>query len=248
MSDGSDGFRIAHLFADHGVESEVLSAFGHVTRFTIDPRPTPFVDETVQIDLMAEKPLGRFDLALLHPNCGDVADTTSITGDLDEQEFQITRAREIAESIADHYVIENKPRNELRDSTVMTGYQFGLPFEYKRAFESSFLIRAPVREQQLTEKSVTPYFYSDRTKEWWLAVKGYRGDYPKSHLSKNALPAVYVQTVVRSWLEAVNDRDGTVPQDNNQPAPPKVAEDQTTLVQADGWRNDCPVDTEGDHS
>jgi len=226
---GTERFRIAHLFADHGVESEVLSAFGHVTRFTIDPRPTPFVAETVKMDLMAEIPSGSFDLALLHPNCGDVADTTSITGDPDEQEFQITRAREIAESIADHYVIENKPRDELRDPTVMTGYQFGLPFEYKRAFESTFSIETPVREQRLTEKPVTPYFYSDRTKEWWLAAKGYRGDYPKAHVAKNALPAIYVQTLVRSWLEAVNGRDATVPQDNNDPAPKAVPDDQATF-------------------
>ena len=220
---------IAHLFADHGVESEVLSAFGHVTRFTIDPRPTPFVDETVQMDLMANIPSGSFDLALLHPNCGDVADTTSITGDPDEQEFQITRAREIAESIADHYVIENKPRDELRNATVMTGYQFGLPFEYKRGFESTFSINTPVREQQLTEKPVTPYFYSDRSKEWWLAAKGYRGDYPKAHVAKNALPSIYVKTLVRSWFESVNDRDAAVPQDNNDPAPRKIEDDQSDL-------------------
>jgi len=222
---------IAHLFADHGVESEVLSAFGHVTRFTIDPRPTPFVDETVQMDLMADMPSGSFDLALLHPNCGDVADTTSITGDPNEQEFQITRAREIAESIADHYVIENKPRDELRNPTVMTGYQFGLPFEYKRGFESTFSIKTPVREQQLTEKPVTPYFYSDRSKEWWMAAKGYRGDYPKAHVAKNAVPSIYVETLVRSWLEAVNGRDATVPQDNNDPAPRKVEDDQSDLTE-----------------
>jgi hypothetical protein len=111
----------------------------------------------------------------------------------------------------------------------MTGYQFGLPFEYKRAFESTFSIETPVREQRLTEKPVTPYFYSDRTKQWWLAAKGYRGDYPKSHVAKNALPAIYVQTLVRSWLEAVNDQDATVPQDNNDPAPASVPGDQATI-------------------
>lgn len=234
MTDETDRLRIAHLFADHGVESEVLSTFGHVTRYTIEPRETPFVDETVQMDLMRETPSREFDLAVLHPNCGDVADTTSITGDPSEQEYQIDRARDLGQNIATHYVIENKPRDDLRDPAVMTGYQFGLPFEYKRAFESSFPITTPAREQRLVEKPVTPYFYSDRTKQWWQAAKGYRGDYPKEHLAKNCLPAIYVQTLLRSYLEAVNDRDAEVPQDNNDPAPRRVTSDQATLLQEVG--------------
>jgi hypothetical protein len=222
-------FRIAHGFADHGVESEVLSAFGHVTRYTIDPRSSEFVDRTVQMDLMENSPSEKFDFGVFHPNCGDVADTTSITGNPAEQEYQIGRAREIASQTCDHYVIENKPRDELRDPTVMTGYQFGLPFEYKRAFESSFEIVTPARDQPLVEKPVSPYFYSDRSKQWWLATKGYNGDYPKEHVAKNALPRVYVQTIVRSWLEAVNERDGEVPQDNNSPAPRRIDGKQATL-------------------
>jgi hypothetical protein len=221
--------RIAHLFADYGVEGEVLVRVGHVTRFTIDPEPNPFVDETVRIDLMEELPSGRFDLALLHPRCTDVADMTSISGDPEDHANQIPRAREIARSIADDYVIENKPRDDLRDPTVLNGRMFGLPIKYERAFEASFPIKRPPRERELPEKNVSPYFYSDRSKAWWRVVKGYQGDYPKGHLSKNALPRCYVETVVRSWLEARTERDGTVPQDNNTPAPPKVTADQAEL-------------------
>jgi hypothetical protein len=227
--------RIAHLFADYGVESEVLSRLGHVTRFTIDPEPTPFVDETVTMDLMEQIPSGTFDLVLLHPRCTDRSEMTSISGDPDDHANQVPRAREIAEQIARDYVIENKPREDLRDPTVLNGRMFGLPVAYERAFETSFRVKQPPRERALGEKTVSPYFSADRSAEWWQTVKGYRGDYPKQHLAKNALPRVYVEHVVRSFLEARNPRDGTVPQDNNDPAPRTVAEDQSTL--ADGGRN-----------
>ena len=229
---GGDTYRIAHLFADHGVESEVLSRFGPVLRFTIKPRPTPFVAETVTMDLMERMPSGQFDLAVLHPRCTDQSDMTSIDGDPDDHENQIPRAREIAEAIAEDYVIENKPRDDLRDPTVLNGKMFGLPIHYERAFETSFPVKSPPRERTLGEKTVTPYYYSDRSTDWWRTVKGYRGDYPKQHLAKNALPSVYVETIVRSWLEARNDRDATVPQDNNGRAPRQVPEDQARLVAA----------------
>jgi len=222
-------YTVAHLFADHGVECEVLTRLGYVVRFTIDPKPSSFDDQTVQIDLMKRMPSGLFDLAVLHPNCGDVADLTSISGDRDEQEFQIKRAREIGQRIADDYIIENKPRDELRDPVVLNGRMFGLPIKYERAFETSFPVKSPPRERELGEKTVTPYYYSDRSIEWWKQVKGYSGEYPKEHLAKNALPAVYVETIVRSWLETAG-RDATEPQDNNSPAPREVTEDQTTLV------------------
>jgi hypothetical protein len=227
--------KIAHLFADYGVESEVLSRFGTVVRFTIEPRSSLFVDETVQMDLMESTPLRQFDLALLHPRCTDASDMTSIDGDPDDHENQIPRARQIAKQIAEDYIIENKPRDDLRDPSVLNGRMFGLPINYQRAFETTFPVISPPRERTLTEKPVSPYFYSDRSTKWWRAVKGYRGDYPKQHLAKNALPAVFVETVVRSWLEARNDRDATAPQDNNDPAPRDVTTDQTTLADGSGF-------------
>lgn len=223
------GISIAHLFADHGVESEVLSRLGHVTRFTIDPRPSLFIDKTVQIDLMSEMPAGEFDLAVLHPRCTDKSDMTSISGDPSEYTNQIPRARKIARTIADDYVIENKPRDDLREPTVLNGRMFGLPIAYERAFETSFPVRSPPRERTLGDKTVTPYFYADRSKEWWRVVKGYSGDYPKQHLAKNALPSVYVETLARSWLEARNEQDTKEPQDNNTRAPRTIADGQKQL-------------------
>jgi hypothetical protein len=178
----------------------------------------------------------------------DESDMTSIDGDPDDYENQIPRAREIAGLIADDYVIENKPRDDLRDPTVLNGYMFGLPIHYERAFETSFSMRSPPRERTLGEKTVSPYFYSDRSTEWWRAVKGYRGDYPKQHLAKNALPSVYVKTVVRSWLEARNERDAEVPQDNNDRAPREVADDQATLLTVADGGNSRDLQPGTDHS
>lgn len=220
---------ILHAFADYGVESEVLASVGTVTRWTLDPEPNPYVEETVAVDLMESVPSGSFDLAVLHPRCTDESDMTSISGDPDEHENQIPRAREIAEKVADDYVIENKPRDDLRDPTVLHGRMFGLPLAYERAFETTFPVRAPVRHQPLADKTVSPYFYADRTREWWAATKGFVGDYPKGHLAKNTLPAAYVRTLLRSWLESRETRDAEVPQDNNDPAPRSIEADQTTL-------------------
>lgn len=42
-----------------------------------------------------------------------------------------------------------------------------------------------------------------------------------------------VETLVRSWLKTVNDRDAAEAQNNNSPAPPKVTEDQATLTEVE---------------
>ncbi|WP_135827904.1 hypothetical protein [Halorussus halobius] len=227
-TDGTEQVRIAHLFADHGVEAEVLAAHAEVHRFTIDPRPNEFVAETTEIDLMEEIPRGRFDLALLHPKCTKWADMPDV--DPEDHDNQIPRARELGCRIADDYVIENKPRAPLEDAVVLHGRMFGLPLAYERAFEASFPILQPPQQQQFGEKTVSPYFLADRTTEWWKATKGYRGDYPKQHLAKNALPAAYVRFIVRSWLESRDTRDAEEVQDNNSPAPRTVPEDQAKLT------------------
>jgi len=214
-----------------------------VHRFTLDPKPNEFVTETTEMDLMDSMPEDTFDLALLHPRCTDKSDMTSISGDPDDHENQIPRAREIARQVADSYIMENKPREDLHDPVVLNGRMFGLPLAYERGFETSFEVPQPPVQQHFGEKTVTPYYYSDRSRSWWETTKGYIGSYPKQHLAKNALPAAYVRYLTRAWLEATNDRDGMVPQDNNGPAPVEVPDDQATLVQPDGGRNGRSVDT-----
>ncbi|WP_132060220.1 hypothetical protein [Halorussus amylolyticus] len=218
----------------------MLATFGSVVRVTIEPRENPYVDQTFQMDLMAETPDLKLDLALLHPKCTDKSQMTSISGDPDDHENQIGRAREIAQEIATDYVLENKPRDDLRNPTVLNGKMFGLPIHYERAFETSFRVETPPRERTLGEKTVSPYFFSDRTHDWWQATKGYRHHWPKEHLAKNALPAVYVQHLVRSWLETTTDHDGETIPDNNGPPPRKVSGEQATLT------DDGPLGTKSD--
>lgn len=218
---------IYHLFCDYGVESEALSAYGDVHRFTIDPEPNEFVASTTAMDLMGETPDGSADLVVAHPACTKWSDMPDV--DPEDHENQIPRARELAMSLGDHWIIENKPRAPLNDPVTFAGKQFGLPIAYERAFETSFPVRSPPRERSLgTECS--PYFYADRSKEWWASVKGVIGDYPKQHIAKNALPAAYVHELGRAWLRAVNERDSKVAQDNNSRAPPRVTADQATLT------------------
>lgn len=223
--------QILHAFADYGVESEVLSMYGSVTRWTKKPKPNAFVDETVAVDLMEDLPEGQFDLGLVHPKCTDKSQMTSISGDPEDHENQIPRAREIVQERCDHYIIENKPRDDLRDPTRLNGKQFGIPIHYERAFETSFRVEEPPRYAALDTECST-YFSADRTKEWWRTTKGYRGDYPKEHLVKNCLPAAYVHFLMRSYFRAVNGVDAAEPSNNNGRPPREVANDQADLLEA----------------
>jgi hypothetical protein len=225
-----DEFRVLHAFADYGVEAEPLSAYGEVTRWTIDPEPNEFVAETRAVDLLDELPSGSFDLGLFHPKCTKWSRMTSIDGDPDEHEDQIPRAREIARETCDHWIVENRPEAPLENPTVLNGKMFGLPVWYERAFETSFPVDQPPRERPL-DTEVSTYFSADRTKQWWRSIKGVRGDYPKEHLVKNCLPAVYVHFLVRSYSKAVNERDAREAQDNNS-HPRRVAADQVTLTES----------------
>jgi len=90
----------------------------------------------------------------------------------------IPSARMLAEKYCDHHIIENVPRAPLDEPTVLNGRMFGMPIEYKRAFETSFEVPQPPRLKRLlttdgpSDKAETSSFYfSERSKEWWAAVK-----------------------------------------------------------------------------
>ncbi|NUC73020.1 hypothetical protein HTZ84_11975 [Haloterrigena sp. SYSU A558-1] len=214
---------ILHCFADYGTESEVLSDFGNVIRVGIDPKDT---NESAPIkadahieekewDLPIEDGT-TFDLGLFHPVCSRWAATTSISGDPDEHENMIPSARILAEKYCDHYVIENVPRAPLNDPVVLNGRMFGMPIEYERAFETSFKVPQPPREKRFlttdgsSEKAETSsFFFSERSREWWAAVKNYSPrSYPKSHIAKNAIPAPFIYYLVRVWLMVYEDEQG----------------------------------------
>jgi hypothetical protein len=201
--------RILHAFADHGVESEALATYGDVTRATIDPRPNAASD-AVRADA-TDLPFAAdtFDLALFHPPCTAYSDMPSAD---DSALDLIPEARAEAERVAEEWVIENKPAAPLRDPVVLDGKQFGLPVEYARAFETSFRVPQPPRQQTLgTETS--PFFYTERTAAWWASVKGVRGDYPKEHVAKNCLPLAYVHYLARAWLAATDRAQGVADYD-----------------------------------
>lgn len=211
--DDSDRPCILHCFADHGVESEALATYGNVVRIGIDARDTNS-SETIKAD--ANKlPLDenvRFDLGFFHPVCKRWATLTSLSGDPEEHPNQIPLAREIGEQFCDHYVIENKPQAPLQDPVVLDGQMFGLPIAYERGFETTFRVPQPPRQKQLgnnPQVETSPFFFSERSKEWWASVKGYRADrYPKEHLAKNAVPAPYVHYLCRAWLKVYEQENG----------------------------------------
>lgn len=198
---------VLHLFADHGTEAEALSTYGEVHRYTLDPSPNPYDTECRQMDLVENTPDVDADLVVAHPPCTRWSDMPSV--DPDDHPDLIPRARELGKELGEHYIIENKPRAPLNDPVMLDGRMFGLPIEYVRAFETSFKVPQPPRNARLTEGPETsPFYYSERTHEWWKGVKGLRGDYPKEHVAKNALPMAYIDFLLRAWLESTGRHQG----------------------------------------
>jgi hypothetical protein len=198
--------KILYLFADRGVEAEALSTVGAVHRYTLNPDPTPFVDETTTMDLAEDEPDETADLVVAHPPCTRWSDMPDANKHGDAPDL-IQRARELAQRLGDHYIVENKPGAPLHDPAVLHGKMFGLPIAYERAFETSFPVEHPPRQQTLPTET-SSFFYSERTHRWWKAVKGVRGEYPKEHVAKNALPLAYVDCLTRSWLQYVGEAQG----------------------------------------
>ena len=197
---------IYHLFADRGVESEVLGQYGRVVRVGLDPRAND-VSEAVCGDA-TELPLRPdADLAVWHPPCAHWSRMTRISGDPAEHPDLIDDARQVAQRVADEYVIENVPAAPLHDPVVLDGRMFGLPIRCERAFETSFHVEQPARYASLSDEAETsPYFFADRSRDWWAVAKGYSPSYPKEHLAKNSIPAPYIRHLLRCWL--VECRDG----------------------------------------
>jgi len=211
--DDQDRPRILHCFADYGVESEALASYGNVVRIGIDAYNTN-ESEPIKADAY-DLPIKNdvtFNLGFFHPVCKRWASLTSISGDPEDHPNQIPQAREIGERFCDHYVIENKPQAPLNDPVVLDGKMFGLPIAYERGFETTFRVPQPPRQKQLgngTNVETSPFFFSERSKEWWASVKGYRADrYPKEHLAKNAVPAPYVHYLCRAWLKIYEHENG----------------------------------------
>jgi hypothetical protein len=195
---------ILHCFADTGVESETLSAYGDVVRVGIDPRDTNY-SAPIQADANA-LPLKdgvTFAFGLFHPPCTRWSDMPDANKDGDAPDL-IPLAREIGENHCEHYIIENKPQAPLKDPVRLKGDMFGLPIEYERAFETSFHVEQPTIHMTLGTECST-YYYADRSAEWWHSVKGVSREYPKQQLAKSGIPAPYINYLARAWLRATVD-------------------------------------------
>lgn len=206
---GGQGKRILHCFADHGTEAEVLGAYGDVVRIGLEARDTneshPIMADAHHVPI---DPDVQFHFGLFHPPCTKWSDMPDANKGGDAPNL-IPLARELAEQYCDHWVIENKPRAPLEDPVVLDGDVFGLPIDYERAFETNFQIEQPPRQGRLFENESSSYFYSEKSRAWWAAVKGIHPErYTKHALCKNSLPAPYVRYLVRAWLDAAGDSEG----------------------------------------
>ena len=196
---------IYHIFADVGVESEPLSAYGRVVRVGLDPLDTN-ESEPVKADA-SELPLKPgADLAILHPPCQKWSSATRGRGDHPDL---ILLAREIGKEYAEDYIIENVPAAPLHDPVELEGRMFGLPITYKRAFETSFHVEQPAMYGNLLADGGVLARHS-ATGGWqgseslWRSIKQVTGDYPTTDLKRSGIPAPYIHYLMRWWL----DREG----------------------------------------
>lgn len=195
--------KILHVFADQGVESEVLSDYAEVLRLSINPDDMN-ASQPVRADA-SEPPLRpdvTFDLGVLQPPCTKWSDMPS--ADTAAAPNLIPEARELAERHCEHWVIENKPAAPLRDPTLLNGRMFGLPLEYERAFETSFPVSQPPAPSTLGRTEYQPFFSSEHPGRAWAAAKGYPPKYRKDHLARNCIPRQMLLHLVRHWLEAAD--------------------------------------------
>jgi hypothetical protein len=207
---------ILHMWADIGVEDEVLHTFGNVVRVGIDPKRNPF-STVIQADARDAPITGSFDLCIVHPKCQRFSKATAGGGtDPSEYENQIPAAREACERFAEHYIIENVPQAPLRDPVRFNGGMFGMGIHYPRAFETSFHVPQPttVPWWRPEEGPLAGQGRDGRawvgTNEGWRLAKGYSYDWPARGLKRHAVPAPYLRRLLYWWLTAVEAGEKSV--------------------------------------
>lgn len=208
-------FRILHLWADDGIEDEVLHTFGDVVRVGIDAAKNPY-SSAIRADARDPPLSGSFDLALAHPPCQRFSVATPGSGvDPDSHPDQIDDARSVCREFADHYIIENVPDAPLRDPVFLSGGMFGLPIQYERAFETSFRVPTPSGDGRWCP-SDGPLAEQGRTgKAWvgtnngWRLAKGYCHEWDARGLKRHAVPAAYLRRLLYWWLTALDAGTGS---------------------------------------
>lgn len=185
--------KILHVFADEGIESEALAAYGHVTRVGLDPKDNPYTDELIACDARELDMDETFDLGLFHPPCYKWTQRRA-----EDAENLIPLAREIAIEYCDEWVIENQPDAPLHNPTILKGEMFGLPVAYERAFETSYPVEQPSYRSSYTYRHRVE---NTRPKAYWGAVKGYSHEhYNGQMLATNATPRAYIEWLLQPLL------------------------------------------------
>jgi hypothetical protein len=198
--------KILHCFADEGVESELLADYGEVYRIGLDVSDNNR-SHAIQADAktLPFKDSVTFDLGLFHPPCTKWSEMPS--ADTENAPNLIPQAREIAQQHCSDWIIENKPRAPLDDPVYLSGDMFGLPVDYKRAFETSFPVEQPPEQARFKESPGQPFFYTEYGKEWWATAKGYSPRYSAKHLSRNAVPRSYLNYLLRAWIQTTDTEE-----------------------------------------
>lgn len=145
---------------------------------------------------------GQFDLAWFSPPC--TAYSTLSTAHYGDRETAMAEnptipelnVREIAERVADEYVIENVPGatrvGHLHDPARVNGLAFGLPFDLERHFETSF----PVADAtEPGEPGVVVDTREDQSVQALAAAKNVPAEWGKQGV-RSAIPREYVRWVL----------------------------------------------------
>lgn len=196
--------KILHVFADRGAENPTLSNYGDVYRFTLNAYSNDY-SQAVQCDAhqLPIKDDVTFDIGWFHPPCGGVSPLSDTnTGSREDWPDLIPLSREIANKYCDHWVIENKPRESLDTTVTLDGHMFNLDIAYERAFECSFDVEQPPKQNKIAETG--PFTYSEKPHGWWCGVKGTSTEFPKDHVAKNTIPADYINYIMRHHYEATD--------------------------------------------
>lgn len=205
--------KILHAFADTGVESEVLSIYGDVTRLGINPIENPYSD-VIKCDATNPPVDGGFDLSIWHPPCQKWSIATQGGGKGRETHpNHIPRARELAKKLSDYYIIENVPNAPLESPVYLNGEMFGLPIHYERAFETNYEIPQPSSKNK--HPPVTQWDYDRGSKGWawignkqlWKNVKGYSYDWPSKPIKRSSVPRPYLNYILRPLIDDWADKN-----------------------------------------
>jgi len=192
---GVSDWKILHAFADEGVETEALAAYGDVVRVGLDPQDTPYTYDTVAMDLRDFNPTITFDLGLFHPPCYKWTQRNA-----EDAENLIPAAREFAQDHCEEWIIENQPDAPLYNPTILKGEMFGLPVAYERAFETSYKVEQPSYRSGYTYRHRVE---NTRPKAYWGAVKGYSHEpYNGQVLATNSTPRAYIEWLLQPLLHS----------------------------------------------